>query len=341
MKQILPDKRYLLASFADLKDFFVTNKVVGKTIKSIIPSAYDYQFSNLRECITNIDTDLTECCISTDESICLEFSDGNSLEILIPGSCPIIIGWNTFFKRTHDPYNIDCDCFDLNVLFEQCINHEITKVSVDYRENEMIFPAYMGIDLSEDDDFINGINLILDNDVVLTIEGGVDWCNVYLTNLIGEEAYVPVKKLFDSINSMKIKCFPEEFELLKYTIETLKDFAIDSKVKEYVDNLVNSIDNSLLNGSNESYKISINFRTDYSYEYVKISLEDECICVSCGGAVYDSDVGSDTFSSDLYTIYSDGSYEGDYYQASNRISSLLKCGGTLQIDGFDEFDDNF
>ena len=170
MKHQLPDGRWLMASYEDIRTFFRDNPVVGKVIQDIVPSKTDYCIGNLED-IEHILDQSAESTIDTDGFICLRFSDGSSLEVEFSGDGPIILGYNT---ASHFP-SYNGSCYTLTTMFKHCLGKRIEKIAFETTNRKMLFPCYMGIDMSAEDDGVKQLRFLLEDGTHLSASGWIDW----------------------------------------------------------------------------------------------------------------------------------------------------------------------
>ncbi len=197
MKHILDDGRCLMASYDDIQDFFSRNPIIGKTISDIRPYCLDYMLKNIAE-VEDFENKRTESAIDTDERICLIFEDGSNLEIEFSGDGPIILGFDTAKLTDYPEY--DGTCYTLRTLFQYCIGREILGIHFEKSENRMMFPAYMGIDMSGDDEGIREIRFALRGGTTLIASGYLDYFRVEHVTDFGGSVTVKYSELINELN---------------------------------------------------------------------------------------------------------------------------------------------
>lgn len=213
MKHKLPDGRWLMASYDDIYAFFEENKIAGKTIKDVIPFEVDYYINNMED-IEDILSLSNQSGISTDGQICLLFADDSSLEVEFSGDGPILLGYNSAKLSEYPEY--DGSCYKLNTLFRHCIGRTIVGIEFQKTMDPMIFPSYMEIDMSEDDDGIKWLKFLLDDESYLLAEGNLDWFDFSHMDTFHKEKMVPFK---DLIAELDLKYFPELRDVLQGKVE--------------------------------------------------------------------------------------------------------------------------
>ena len=185
--------RYLMAKEKDILAFFEQHKIVGKTITGIYPDHMDYGISNWDELLEeneDISHWTTTCGIQTDGFIFLELDFGDWLEIHFSGSGgPVVL----HMASGDRPYpRIPADLFSLNTLFRGCRGKKIVKVIVDRNKERMLFPCFCGIDMSEEDEGVWQIRLVLEDGSQLAFNGSVDWSCVDYLDADGALKTVPM-----------------------------------------------------------------------------------------------------------------------------------------------------
>lgn len=194
----LNDGRWLMARKDDIFSFIRQHEIIGKEIVSILPSELDYSINNLYEVMAeqeDIMAGTCECGINTDGTLCLLFADGSSMEIIIPGESPVILGYNTA-KLDKYPKGRP-GLFSLNTMFQHCRLKRIKDVLVDYHGRPLLFPCFMGIDMSQESDGVWRIRLILDDDTALAFSGHFDFGHVDHMRADGTWMRIPTWQLLD------------------------------------------------------------------------------------------------------------------------------------------------
>ena len=161
-----------MASYEDLYSFFQENRIIGKTIREILPFALDYCIRNLDE-IEDILNANTQCAIGTDDQICILFTDNTTLEVEFSGDGPIILGYNTAKLSAYPQYN--GSCYTLRTMFQHCIGKRIIEIVFEKTDSRMLFPCYMGIDMSGNDDGVKQLRFYLEDGSYLLAEGNIDY----------------------------------------------------------------------------------------------------------------------------------------------------------------------
>ena len=189
----MEDGSYLMAKGKDILTFFKQNQIVGKTITGIFPEEMDYGIGNWDEVLAEIDdisTSTNECAIETAGFVFLELNCGDWMGIQFSGSGGPVILRMTSGNR---PYpKIPADLFSLNTMFHGCRGKKITKVIVDRNHEKMLFPCYCGIDMSEEDEGVWRIRLILEDGRQVAFCGSFDWSCMEYLNAKGEDETVPM-----------------------------------------------------------------------------------------------------------------------------------------------------
>lgn len=192
----MADGRCLMAQEADIAAFFEQHQIAGKTITGIYPEEMNYGIYNwdeLMEEIEDISACTNECAIQTDGFIFLELDYGHWLEIQFSGSGgPVILNMVSGDR----PYpKIPADLFSLNTLFHSCRGKKITEVIVDRNNDKMLFPCFLGIDMSDEDEGVWQIRLILEDGSCLAFYGSIDWNCVEYLDAEGKRKTVPMSWL--------------------------------------------------------------------------------------------------------------------------------------------------
>jgi len=200
MKHILEDGRELVASYKDIQAFFDRNHIAGRTIRDLRSYENDYMIKNLDDFdIETLSKWTTESAIDTDGQIAIIFSDGDHMEIEFSGNGPILLGFNTADFSKYPEYN--GTCYTLRTLFQHCIGRTVDSVFFEKTDRRMEFPAYCGIDMSEDDEGIQEIRLILDDESYLSFSGNIDFFRFMHQKKNGEELRVQYSELLKELSS--------------------------------------------------------------------------------------------------------------------------------------------
>lgn len=202
MKHILEDCRELVASHADIQDFFYCHNIIGRTIADIRPAAFDYMIQNICD-IDDVWNQSIESGIETDSQICIIFADGEHMEIKFSGEGPVILGFNTAdFSKYPSP---DGTCYSLHTLFQHCLGCKIINISFETSDDRMRFPVYRGIDMSLDDEGIKEICFHLCNRTALVASGSFDWFSVEHIADSGDSVKIPFRELLSELNKDTIE----------------------------------------------------------------------------------------------------------------------------------------
>lgn len=193
----LSDGRSLMASFRDIHSYFEKHTIVGKSIADIRPYRLDYRIANIED-IEDPESAKIPSGITTDGQICIIFDDGDHIEIEIPGCAPIILGFNTADFSQYPEY--DGSCYTLRTMFQKCLGHRITKVAFEKTAGKMLFPKYRGIDMSDDDDGIYEIRLVLDDGSCLCAHGWLDFFDILHYAPNGDDICVPFSELLAELD---------------------------------------------------------------------------------------------------------------------------------------------
>ncbi len=192
----LNDGSFLMAREKDILEFFSHNQIVSRTITGIFPKVMNYGISNWDELLEEID-DISaytnECAIRIDDFVFLELDYGKWLAIQFSGSGgPVIMK----MMSGNDPYpKIPADLFSLNTMFHGCRGKKITEVIVDRNNGRMLFPCFSGIDMSEEDEGVWQIRLILEDESQLAFYGSFDWSCIEYLDAKGECETIPMSWL--------------------------------------------------------------------------------------------------------------------------------------------------
>lgn len=206
MVHYLKDSRELMAKQSDIQAFFECHSIVGRIIEDIRPSRHDYMIRNLED-IDDIFSKDADASIHTDGQVCIVFEDGDHIEVEYSGDGPIVLGFNTAKLEEYPLY--DGACYSLHTLFRNCLRQTVKDIRIEKSDHRMEFPAYCGIDMSEDDEGVNEIRFILGDDSTLRVAGEIDW---FLVEHFREKhvySTVPFKELLEELNN---KTFNDIFE---------------------------------------------------------------------------------------------------------------------------------
>lgn len=194
--RILGDGRNVIASYDDLLRFFEVNQIVGRKIKEIYPLCHDYMIKDMGE-LYPFDVDFkVPCGIETDGFICLVFEDGEELLIEIPGEAPIILG----ISKSINKRKKDGTCYSLNTMFGACIGKTISDIRFDRTNHRMLFPIYQDIDMSNQDEGINEMRIILEDNSQLVFYGWQDFFKVDYRNEEDEVNKIRFASLVSDLN---------------------------------------------------------------------------------------------------------------------------------------------
>ena len=208
MKHLFPDGRELMVRYDDIKDFFDKNRIIGRTIANIKPTAFDYIIRDIGD-IDNVYELDTESAIDTDGQICLIFEDDDNLEIEFSGDGPILLGFNTADFEKYPKAN--GNCYTLRTLFKHCLGHKVVDIVFERSDHRMLFPAYRGIDMSAYDEGIDDIKIVLDDGSYLLARGSIDYFNFEHHSQDGNELRVPFKELLSELTEETLSwIFDEE-----------------------------------------------------------------------------------------------------------------------------------
>ena len=203
----LEDGRWLMASYADIRGFFGSHSIVGRTILDIRPAAMDYMLRNLED-LEDIETGEGPCTINTDSRVCLIFTDGDHIEVEFSGDGPVILGFNTARFEQYPDYQEYC--YKLSTVFQHCIGQTIMDIGFDNSYKRMMFPSYRGIDMSDEDEGIKAIRFLLEDSSMLIAGGAVDWFFLEHRNNNGEYMTVPLKDLVNELAAWPSKEYAED-----------------------------------------------------------------------------------------------------------------------------------
>lgn len=210
--RILEDGRIVMSTYEDIKHFFDANRIVGRKIVSIEPECLDYLIRNIEDFYPFEKEMNVSCGIETAGFISLVFEDGFTAEIEIPGEAPVILGTNGF-PKDHYPEN-NGKAYLLKTMFRECIGKTIAEVKFEKTDHKMIFPIYKGIDMSDYDEGINEIRIILEDNSQLVLYGWEDFFEVDYRNAEDEEFQIGLRELLSELN---------EETKLKYGVVKLLD----------------------------------------------------------------------------------------------------------------------
>lgn len=116
----------------------------------------------------------------------------------------------------------------------------------------------------------------------------------------------------------------------------------DENVKSFYEFLLRTLEDFIEGRCPEDNMIvfAIDYRTENEYHYIDFNMESECITVSEGGSVYDSNVGSDSFTLWSYSIWDDGDDGGDLELNIDTAIEFINMGAQIHIEQPEEYDNS-
>jgi hypothetical protein len=347
----LDDGRWLMASYADIRGFFERHSIVGRTISDIRPAALDYMIQNLED-LDDIETREGPCAIDTDSQICLIFGDGDHIEIEFSGDGPVILGYNTADLAHYPEFN--GYCYKLSTMFHYCLGQRIVDISFVNSSRKMLFPAYKGIDMSGEDDGIKAIRFNLEDGSALIASGNVDWFSLEHRNKKGEYVTVALKDLLNELlewppfemeededdewEEERINIGEdEEFLFTSHAISELLLYYCekyhDPETVEYKDQVIKALEDYAADEMAEDFSFSISYRSGNEIRYFSFSLSGDELSMSDAGHVYTPEVGGDSYTNWMFTIWKDGSRDGSAWNLDKSVvKELIDSGAELCID---------
>ena len=168
MAHLLPDGRRLMAASSDIRAFFDDCFLTGREIADIYATRGDYGIANLDE-IVDVENARFECAVETDGEICLIFTDGQYLSIEFGGEGPVLLAFGDTAPRE------ETAAYPLRAVFRPVLGRRIGEVVTVADGGELLFPAYRGIDMSDESDGVCAICLRLDDGSSLFFHGSLDF----------------------------------------------------------------------------------------------------------------------------------------------------------------------
>lgn len=121
---------------------------------------------------------------------------------------------------------------------------------------------------------------------------------------------------------------------IKYTdehkAESVSNFFV--AIQNYLEDFENGVE------PDEEFDFGFNLVTGYhENKYIDFHFESEVIQVSSGGSVYDNDVGGDSYTNWMYSIWLNGCEDNNYNYDFSEVLELVCSGAKLTIDSPDEY----
>lgn len=138
----------------------------------------------------------------------------------------------------------------------------------------------------------------------------------------------------------------ESFQIMKsILVETLKGYIKENNseriseffvaIQDYLEAFSNGIE------PDEVFDFGFNLVTGYhENEYIDFHFESEVIQVSSGGSVYNTDVGGDSYTNWMYSIWLNGCEDINFNCDFSTVLELVRNGAELSIDNPDEYADD-
>lgn len=135
----------------------------------------------------------------------------------------------------------------------------------------------------------------------------------------------------------------ESFQIMKSVLAEALTRYIKENNSEHISDFLVAIQDYLEKFSNgiepdEEFDFGFNLVTGYhENKYIDFHFESEMIQVSSGGSVYDADVGGDSYTNWMYSIWLNGCEDYDYNCDFYTIFELVCSGANLTIDNPEEY----
>jgi hypothetical protein len=138
-----------------------------------------------------------------------------------------------------------------------------------------------------------------------------------------EESILPGEvKSFQSLKSTLVEAFKEYIK--ENNSERISDFFVE--IQDYLEAFSNGIE------PDKEFDFGFNLITGYhENKYIDFHFESKMIQVSSGGSVYDTDVGGDSYTNWMYSIWLNGCEDNNYNCDFSTMLELVCSGADLYL----------